>query len=60
MPVGVAPGPAWYYLRITYGCNFLNYLGWPIVVESPRVPLTVWPRRDKVPIGAVPAAFYDG
>lgn len=60
VPSTVPPGPAVYFLRINYGCSFLNYWGWPIVVESPRVPLTVWPRKDKVPIGAEPVAFFDG
>lgn len=41
VPETVTPGPASYYLRIQYGCNFLGYLGWPIIVESPRVALEV-------------------
>lgn len=43
VPESVPPDPATYYLRIQYGCNFLNFLGWPIRVESPHVPLVILP-----------------
>lgn len=64
IPETVPPGKAWYYIRLRYGCNFLNFWGWPIVVESPRVPLTVWPKVDKglglpAKVEAEPAS-YDG
>lgn len=64
IPETVPPGKAWYYIRLRYGCNFLNFWGWPIVVESPRVPLTVWPKVDKglgLPARVeVEPASYDG
>lgn len=43
VPETVPPGKAFYYLRIRYGCNFLNHLGWPITVESPHVALNILP-----------------
>ena len=48
-------------IRIRYGCNWLNYLGWPVEVESPPVPLNVLPAPttslDAPPRELVPTSF---
>jgi hypothetical protein len=43
IPETVPPGPASYYIRIQYGCSWLQVLFRPLVVESPRVPFLVRP-----------------
>ena len=37
IPDAVPAGPASYFLRIKYACNWLHNLGWPITVQSPNV-----------------------
>jgi len=37
IPEAVAIGRAFYQIRISYACNFIHNLGWPIIVASPRV-----------------------
>lgn len=41
VPENVPPGPAEYFIRLKYACNVIHNLGWPILVESPRVRFTV-------------------
>lgn len=43
VPENVPSGPAEYFIRIKYACNVIHNLGWPILVESPRVRFEVLP-----------------
>lgn len=47
VPQEVPPGPAEYYIRITFACNMIHNLGWPINMESPRARFNVLPVREK-------------
>ena len=49
VPEAVPPGKASYFIRIRYECNFIHrLLGWPIVVESPKVDFMVTPKQGEV------------
>lgn len=41
VPETAAIGPATYQITVTYACNVVHQLGWPIVVYSPPVPFLV-------------------
>jgi len=43
IPKEAVTGPATYQVRIKYACNFINHIGWPIVVWSPKVNITITP-----------------
>lgn len=44
IPDAAAVGQATYQVELTYACNVLHVLGWPIVVWSPPVRFDVTPR----------------
>ncbi|TPK15147.1 hypothetical protein FJ872_19300 [Mesorhizobium sp. B2-5-9] len=47
VPEAAAIGTASYQIRINYACNVIHNLGWPIVVQSPRVFFRVTPSETQ-------------
>ena len=41
IPQSAALGHAWYEVSLSYYCNFLHKIGWPITVTSPPIEFTV-------------------
>lgn len=44
IPEAVAVGPASYQVDLSYECNLIHRLGWPIEVQSPVIHFDVTPR----------------
>jgi hypothetical protein len=62
IPENVAPGRAYYFIRLTYACNFIHNLGWPIMVQSPPVYFAVTLSETKglnLPMLVYPPQFVD-
>lgn len=47
IPEAAAVGLAFYQIRITYACNYIHNLGWPIEVVSPQVFFRVTPSETE-------------
>ena len=46
IPEEIPPGPAVYYVSITYTCHWIQKLFYPILVESPRATFTIISKRE--------------
>ncbi len=44
IPEAAATGPASYQVEISYACNVVHRLGWPIEVQSPPIGFLITPR----------------
>lgn len=49
LPAAVAAGQAEYEVDLTYQCNLLHHLGWPIRIRSPSIRFQVTPSEIILP-----------